>query len=45
VIAVPGWQPYRLVNPTAEDTFVSYNNRPALQALGMWRDDQPGPEA
>ncbi|WP_433293403.1 cupin domain-containing protein [Pseudonocardia sp. CA-142604] len=46
VIAVPGWQPYRLVNPTAEDTFVfSYSNRPALQALGMWRDDQPGPEA
>jgi gentisate 1,2-dioxygenase len=46
VIAVPGRQPYRLVNPTAEDTFTfSYSNRPALQALGMWRDDQPGTQA
>jgi gentisate 1,2-dioxygenase len=33
------------IDPTAEETFdFASSNRPALQALGMWRDEYLGSE-
>lgn len=39
VIAVPGWRTYRLVNSSADSDAVlfTYNNAPALRALGLLR--------
>ncbi|WP_433276921.1 cupin domain-containing protein [Pseudonocardia xinjiangensis] len=44
VIAVPGWQAHRFVNTSAGEDAVLFacSNRPALQALGLLREDLPG---
>jgi len=42
--AVPAWYPYSVENQSGETAYLfSFNDRPMLQSLGLYREETPGP--
>jgi gentisate 1,2-dioxygenase len=42
--AVPAWYPYTVENQTRETAYLfSFNDRPMLQSLGLYREETPSP--